>query len=133
NGAYSAKQAVRMAAKFAEYGVTYFEEPVSSDHLAQLRFVRERVPMDIAAGEYGFDQWYFRDMLRADAVDILQADVTRCLGVSGFMQAAALAYAFSVPFSAHTAPSIHAQLGCSVPQIEHVEYFYDHARIERML
>ncbi len=66
-------------------------------------------------------------------MDILQADVTRCLGVTGWLQAADLAYAASVPFSAHTAPSIHAQVGCAAPQIAHVEYFYDHARIERML
>jgi L-alanine-DL-glutamate epimerase-like enolase superfamily enzyme len=133
NGAYSEKQAVTLAHRFAEYGVSYFEEPVSSDHLDRLAFVRGQVPMAVAAGEYGYDPWYFRDMLAAHAVDILQADVTRCLGVTGWLQAAALAYSFGVPFSAHTAPSIHAHVGCAAPQLEHVEYFYDHARIERML
>jgi len=132
NGAYTARQAVRQAERFAEFGVSYFEEPVSSDHLEQLAFVRSRAPMAIAAGEYGYDPWYFRDMLRAEAVDILQADATRCLGISGFLEAAALAHGFAVPFSAHTAPSIHAQAGCAAPRIVHVEYFHDHARIEEM-
>jgi L-alanine-DL-glutamate epimerase-like enolase superfamily enzyme len=72
-------------------------------------------------------------MLLAEAVDILQADVTRCLGVTGFMEAAALAHSFAVPFSAHTAPHIHAHICCAVPQIEHVEYFHDHARIEQLI
>src|SRR5919197_1149061 len=72
-------------------------------------------------------------MLRAGAVDILQADVTRCLGITGWLQAADLAYSCATPFSAHTAPSIHAQLGCAAPAIAHVEYFYDHARIEQLL
>ncbi len=133
NGAYTAKQAIRLAGQFAEYGVNYFEEPVSSDQLEQLAFVRGHIPMDVAAGEYGYDPWYFRDMLRAGAVDIMQADVTRCLGVTGWLEAAGLAHSFAVPFSAHTSPSIHAQIGCAAPQIEHVEYFYDHVRIERML
>jgi L-alanine-DL-glutamate epimerase-like enolase superfamily enzyme len=133
NGAYSARQAVEQARRFAEHGVSYFEEPVSSDHLDQLAFVRSRVPMDVAAGEYGYDPWYFRAMLRGGAVDILQADATRCLGITGFLEAAALAHGFGVPFSAHTAPTIHAQAGCAAPAIAHVEYFHDHARIERLL
>ena len=133
NGAYSAKQAIDMAHRFADYNVSYFEEPVSSDHLDQLALVRRHAPMQIAAGEYGYDPWYFAAMLRTEAVDILQADVTRCLGVTGWLEAAALAHSFAVPFSAHTAPSIHAHTGCAAPQISHVEYFYDHARIESML
>ncbi len=133
NGAYTPRQAIEQATAFADEGVNYFEEPVSSDHLDQLAYVRDHVPMAVAAGEYGFDPWYFRSMLRANAIDILQADVTRCLGVTGWLQAADLAYASATPFSAHTAPSIHAQVGCAAPAIVHVEYFYDHSRIERML
>src|SRR5205085_9531921 len=100
NGAYSAKQAIEMAHHFADYGVNYFEEPVSSDHLDQLALVRQHAPMQVAAGEYGYDPWYFAAMLRAGAVDILQADVARCLGITGWMEAAALAHSFAVPFSA---------------------------------
>lgn len=133
NGAYEARQAIALGRRFAEHGVTYFEEPVSSDHLDQLAEVRRHVPMAVAAGEYGYDPWYFRDMLRAEAVDVLQADATRCLGVTGWLEAAALAHAFAVPFSAHCAPAIHAPIGCAAPQLAHIEYFHDHARIERML
>ena|ERR1051326_7238960 len=133
NGAYDARQAINQAARFADHAVSYFEEPVSSDHLDQLAFVRDHVPMAVAAGEYGYDPWYFQAMLAAHAVDILQADVTRCLGVSGWLQAANLAFAGATPFSAHTSPSLHAHLGCMAPAIAHVEYFHDHARIERLL
>lgn len=134
NGGYTTKQAIRLGRRYAqEYGVTYFEEPVSSDQLEQLALVRKKVPMAVAAGEYGYDPWYFRDMLRARAVDILQADVTRCLGITGWLIAADLAYSFDIPLSAHTAPAIHAQVACAAPQISHVEYFHDHVRIEQML
>jgi L-alanine-DL-glutamate epimerase-like enolase superfamily enzyme len=135
NGAYTRKQALAQAARFAAHGVTWFEEPVSSDDLEGLRLLRDRGPagMDIAAGEYGYDLMYFRRMLSAGAVDVLQADATRCAGVTGFLKGAALSEAHGVPLSAHTAPSLHAALCCAAEAAVHVEYFHDHARIERMV
>lgn len=134
NGAYSRKQALAMAAIFKEEGVSWFEEPVSSDDLVGLRLIRDQGPagMDITAGEYGYDAWYFRRMLEAEAVDVLQADVTRCGGITGFQEVAALCWAFSIPLSGHCAPSLHAHVACSAKRVRHLEYFHDHARIEKM-
>ncbi len=134
NGGYTVTQAIQMAHTFAEQGVAWFEEPVSSDHLVGLNQVRERAPlgMDIAAGEYGYTAWYFRHMLDAEAVTVLQADCTRCGGISGFQQAAALCWAHNVPISAHCGPSMHLHVCCSVPRAVHMEFFHDHARIERI-
>lgn len=135
NGAYGRKQALAQAEAFAALGVTWFEEPVSSDDLEGLRLLRDRAPagMDVAAGEYGYTPWYFRRMLEAGAVDVLQADATRCGGPTGFLRAAALCDAFQVPLSAHCAPQLHAHLCCAAARAVHLEYFHDHARIERML
>jgi len=135
NGAYSRKQALAMASAFAESEVSWFEEPVSSDDLEGLRGMRDEAPpgMDISAGEYGYDSGYFRRMLQAGAVDVLQADATRCAGITGFMQAAALCQAFHLPLSSHCAPSIHVHPCCAATPVRHLEYFYDHVRIEKML
>ena len=135
NGGYDRKQALGFAERFAEQRVSWFEEPVSSDDLEGLRLLRDRAPagMDIAAGEYGYDEIYFRRMLAAGAVDVLQADATRCGGVTGFLHAAALCDAWSLPLSAHTAPSLHAHLCCAAPRARNLEYFHDHVRIEHML
>jgi L-alanine-DL-glutamate epimerase-like enolase superfamily enzyme len=135
NGAYSRKQAAGFAEQFVAQGVTWFEEPVSSDDLEGLALLRNHAPdgMDIAAGEYGYDSTYFRRMLEAEAVDVIQVDATRAAGITGFLAAAALADAFHIPLSAHTAPSIHAHVCCAVPAARHVEYFHDHVRIEQML
>jgi L-alanine-DL-glutamate epimerase-like enolase superfamily enzyme len=135
NGAYSQPMALRQALAFAEEDVRWFEEPVSSDDLDGLRLLRERRPasMAIAAGEYGYDSYYFRRMLEAGAVDTLQADATRCGGVTGFLDAAALADAFGVPLSSHCAPALHVPLCCAARRAVHLEYFHDHVRIERML
>src|SRR5881227_108096 len=117
NGAYSRKQALAQGRAFEEFKVTWFEEPVSSDDLEGLRLIRDRAPagMDIAAGEYGYDSIYFRRMLAAGAVDVLQADATRCAGITGFLAAAALCEAYCMPLSAHTAPGVHAHACCAVP------------------
>jgi L-alanine-DL-glutamate epimerase-like enolase superfamily enzyme len=134
NGAYERKQALAKAASFADLGVSWFEEPVSSDDLEGLRLIREHAPpgMRIAAGEYGYDSFYFRRMLGACAVDVLQADATRCAGITGFLSAGNLCTTFATPFSAHTAPSLHAHAACAVPSAINVEYFFDHYRIEQM-
>ena len=135
NGAYSRKQSLAFAAAYADLGVTWFEEPVPSDDLEGLRLVRDRAPppIDVTAGEYGYDAVYFRRMCEAGAVDVLQADATRCTGITGFLQAAAVADAFHLPLSSHCAPSIHAHPCCAAAGARHLEYFHDHVRIERML
>jgi L-alanine-DL-glutamate epimerase-like enolase superfamily enzyme len=135
NGAYSRKQALWLAERFTHLGVTWFEEPVSSDDLPGLALLVERMPapLEVAAGEYGYEPLYFERMLSARAVDVLQADATRCGGVSGFLKAAALCDVHQVPLSCHCAPALHAHLGCAAGPVRHLEYFHDHARIERLL
>ena len=136
NGAYSRKQALLLAEEFArESRVSWFEEPVSSDDLEGLRLLRDRAPagMDVAAGEYGYDLFYFRRMLEAGAVDVLQADATRCGGITQLLQVAALCSARGLRLSAHTSPAIHAHACAAIEPLAHVEYFHDHSRIEGLL
>lgn len=135
NGALTRKQALALAQVFAGFEVRWFEEPVSSDDLQGLRLLRDRGPagMDIAAGEYGFDLLHFRRLLEAGAVDVLQADATRCGGLTGFMAASALCQAHGLPLSSHCAPALHVAACCCAPTAVHMEWFHDHVRIERML
>ncbi|WP_435270681.1 enolase C-terminal domain-like protein [Streptomyces sp. 1222.5] len=133
NGAYTGGQAVRIAGGLADHDVTWFEEPVSSDHLGMLADVRGRVPMDVTAGEYGYTLPYFAAMLSAGAVDCLQADVTRCGGITVWLRAAALAHAHGLDVSGHCAPHAHAHVGAAVPNLRHLEWFHDHVRIEGLL
>jgi len=135
NGAYSRKQALAMMEAFAELGVSWFEEPVSSDDLTGLRLLRDRAPpgMDVAAGEYGYDLRYFRRMLEADAVDVLQADATRCAGFTEFLKVDALCEARCMQLSSHCAPILHLHPCCASLRLRHMEYFHDHVRIARML
>ena len=136
NGALSVKQAVDLAHVFArEAGVAWFEEPVSSDDLAGLGQVRAAAPpgMEIAAGEYVYALDDAQAMLAARAVDVQQADASRCGGITGFLQVAAICEAHHIDLSGHCAPSLHLHAACAAPRFRHLEWFHDHVRIERML
>jgi L-alanine-DL-glutamate epimerase-like enolase superfamily enzyme len=133
NGAYTRKQAIRLAPFLADQGVTWLEEPVSSDDLTGLAQVRAAVTADVAAGEYGYTLTYFRQMLAAAAVDCLQADATRCGGITVWLRTAALAEAEGLQISGHCAPHVHAHVAAAVPNLRHLEWFHDHVRIEQHL
>jgi L-alanine-DL-glutamate epimerase-like enolase superfamily enzyme len=135
NGAYTRKQALHFMESFHESGVSWFEEPVSSDDLPGLRLLRDRAlpGMEVAAGEYGYDLRYFDRMTHAGAVDVLQADATRCAGFSGFLRVNALCEAQCLPLSSHCAPALHLHVACAASRLRHMEYFHDHVRIDRML
>lgn len=135
NGAYTRKQALYWAERFAEAGITWLEEPVTSEDLEGLRLIRDRGPagLSIAAGEYSWNLFYSNGLIEAGAVDVLQADVTRCGGITELLRVDALCKARSIPFSAHCAPQIHAHAGCAMETLVHCEYFHDHVRIENML
>ena len=135
NGAHDRRRGVQAAAWLGAYDVSWFEEPVSSDDVEGLRFVRDHAPpgMAIAAGEYAWGPDAVRRLVEGAAVDVLQADATRCLGITGFMAAAAVAEAWHVPLSAHCAPTLHAPLMAAARPGIHLEWFHDHARIEEMV
>jgi L-alanine-DL-glutamate epimerase-like enolase superfamily enzyme len=131
NGGYRAKQAVRVARRLEELGVTWFEEPVSSDDHEGLRMVRDATSIDVTAGEYGDSLAYFAHLLEAGAVDCVQVDVTRCGGYTEWSRIAALTAAYGLEVSGHCAPSLHAPVALATPNLRHLEWFSDHARIEQ--
>ncbi|HET7478422.1 MAG TPA: enolase C-terminal domain-like protein [Rubrobacteraceae bacterium] len=133
NGAYTRKQALRWAGRFEEAGIPYLEEPVSSEDREGLRLLRDRGPggLAIAAGEY---EWTLPDLADlAGCVDVLQADVTRCGGITNLLRADGICKGHQVPFSAHCAPAVSAHACCAMETLLHLEYFHDHVRLENML
>jgi L-alanine-DL-glutamate epimerase-like enolase superfamily enzyme len=134
NGAFDRKQALDWAHRYRrEWNVSWFEEPVTSDDPQGLGLVRDHGPagMDIAAGEYGYTIAEFLTWI--DAVDCLQADVTRCGGITGMLRVAALCASRSIDLSGHCAPSLTMHALSAASHLRHLEYFHDHVRVERML
>jgi L-alanine-DL-glutamate epimerase-like enolase superfamily enzyme len=132
NGGYTVKQAVRVMRDAAAAEVSWLEEPVSSDDLQGLARVRSQVDADVAAGEYGWDLYYFRRMCAAGAVDCLQVDATRAGGYTEWLRSAAVAASFGQEVSGHCAPNLHAPVAAATPNLRHLEWFHDHVRIEEM-
>jgi len=115
--------------------VGYLEEPVTSEDLEGLRLVRDRSPaaMAVAAGEYAWDLPDVEELAATGAVDVVQADVTRCGGITNMLRVDGVCKAHALPLSAHCAPAITAHVGCAMETLTHLEYFYDPVRIENML
>ncbi|HET7823207.1 MAG TPA: enolase C-terminal domain-like protein [Ornithinibacter sp.] len=132
NGGYDVGQAVRVGRDLDELGVRWFEEPVSSDDLTGLGVVRRAVLADVAAGEYGDSLDYFHTLCRANVLDCVQVDVTRCGGITELLRVAAVAAGAQLDVSGHCAPHEHAAVLAAVPNLRHLEYFHDHVRIERL-
>ena len=132
NGAFAAKEAIRWARRYAsDWAVTWFEEPVSSADFDGLRLVRGQTTVDVAAGEYGYVLADFRNLV--GAVDCLQADVTRCGGITGLLRVNGLSAAYDLDLSGHCAPQLGAHAFCAVDRLRHLEYFHDHVRVEALL
>jgi L-alanine-DL-glutamate epimerase-like enolase superfamily enzyme len=133
NGGYRRQQVEQLAPEFADLGVVWWEEPVSSDDYDGLRAARTVFPGDVAAGEYGYDLAYFRHLCDAEAVDCVQVDVTRCGGITELLRIAHLVGGYGLEISGHCAPHLHAAVLAAVANLRHLEWFHDHARVEQLL
>jgi L-alanine-DL-glutamate epimerase-like enolase superfamily enzyme len=133
NGGYTPGQAARLGAAYHGLGVVWFEEPVSSEDLDTLSRLRDRLRCDVTAGEYADSVQYVQRMCAAGAVDCLQIDVTRCAGYTEWLRCAAIAASYGLQVSAHCAPALHAPVAAAIPNLRHVEWFTDHARLEPQL
>jgi L-alanine-DL-glutamate epimerase-like enolase superfamily enzyme len=129
NGGYDAEQACEVGARLDDLGVSWFEEPVSSDDHDGLDAVRARVRADVSAGEYGSNLAYAVHL--APHVDCLQLDATRCGGYTEWRRIAAHPARAGLDLSGHCAPYLSLPVAAVTPQLRHVEYFHDHVRIER--
>lgn len=133
NDGYSVEEAIKYAHAFAEHDVTWFEQPVDHNDLAGTARVRLRAPagMAIASGEYITDT--ARAALVADAVDVLQADASRCGGYTGFLAIDGFCEVTRKPLSSHCGPMLHLHVAAAALRLRHMEYFHDHVRVEHML
>jgi L-alanine-DL-glutamate epimerase-like enolase superfamily enzyme len=133
NGAYAVEEAIRLAHEFANHGVTWFEQPVDHQDLDGTRRVRDHAPpgMAISSGEYITDTAGAARV--AAAVDVLQADATRCGGYTGFLAIDGYCEVTRKPLSSHCGPMLHLHAAAAALRLRHMEWFHDHVRIERML
>jgi len=125
NGKWKNQQeAVRACRAFAEYDPYFIEEPVMPDSVDLMREVNAALDYPVAAGELEFSRYGFAELLREDAVGIVQPDVTVVGGVTEFLKVAHTAATFDVPVAPHYNWDLHVQLLGAIENGLWAEYFY---------
>jgi L-rhamnonate dehydratase len=81
---WDARTALRRAHKFAEFDIGWLEEPLMPDDVEGYRWLRDRSPVPIAAGEEECGRQAFSRLIDARALDVYQVDIAR----NGFTDAA---------------------------------------------
>ena len=105
-----------------EVGVDWFEEPILCEDVAGHARLASKLEIPLAAGEMLFDVQEFRAYLDQDAVAVVQPDVTRIGGITGFLKVAGLCDLARRPISPHVLPEIGVHLACGLPGVSSVEY-----------
>lgn len=120
NMKYSVDGAVRAAKAFAQFDLTWFEEPIPPEDPAGHRRVLLEGGIPIASGENLRSVWEFRTAIEG-GVTFPEPDVTNCGGVTPFMKIARLAEAFHLPVTSHGAHDITVQLLAACPNRSYLE------------
>ena len=101
NGAYSVHHSIEIGEKLEDLGVFHFEEPRPHYDLEGLSKVSEALTIPIASGEMIFSPYEYRDLIVRGKVDIIQPDIVKAPGFTGFLRIANIADAFGIPITCH--------------------------------
>lgn len=99
---YHLKLARRIGAFLEEQGVFWFEEPFTPEDIDSYAALRGSVDVPVAAGENEFGVQGFRELIRAEAVNIVQPDASRCGGITELRRIAQLAHEHGLGVAPHS-------------------------------
>jgi mandelate racemase len=122
NQALDPAEAMRRGLALDGRGLVWLEEPVRHDDYAACRALAAALHLPVQIGENFNGPAAMSEALAAGACDLAMPDVTRIGGVTGWMQAAALAEARSVPLSSHLMPEVCASLLAASATAHWLEY-----------
>jgi D-galactarolactone cycloisomerase len=101
NHAYGVADAIRLGRALEEYGLRWYEEPVVQEDVRGYAEVRRALRTPVAGGENEFTLFGFRDLIAAEAVDVVQPDIAAAGGFTACRHIAALAHANGVAVNPH--------------------------------
>ena len=101
NGAYTVSESIALAKDLVRLGVYWLEEPVHPEYPDDLARIRRRVDLPVVSGEWLGSWVQFRDLLKAEAVDVIMPNITRCGGITGMMKIADMAMLENVTVAPH--------------------------------
>lgn len=115
NNCWSLATAIRMAGKLEKYDIYWLEEPILADEIDNLAKLANETSIPIAVGETHYAKWEFKDLMERGAVEIVQADIGKCGGVTEWIKIAAMADAYGLPVCPHAGGNLAASLVAAVP------------------
>jgi L-alanine-DL-glutamate epimerase-like enolase superfamily enzyme len=117
NQVWELPAALRHAAALAGAGadLVWLEEPLHPEDVAGHASLRARVALPVAIGESIYSDSQFLAYLRAGAVDVLQPDICRVGGFTGFVRIANLAAAHHLPIAPHYLAELTLPALCAIP------------------
>ena len=115
NNGFDAASAIQLANRIREFDIMLFEEPVFADDIPGLARFRRGTDIPLATGEHEYTKFGVRDLLLAEAADIVQVDGARAGGYTEMLKCAALTQAWNVKFAPHAMENIHLHLVAAVP------------------
>jgi L-alanine-DL-glutamate epimerase-like enolase superfamily enzyme len=92
---------VSMAERLEEYRPRWLEEPVLPDKIESYAEIRRRVDIPISGGEHEYTRWGLKQLMDADAVDVLQPDIYWAGGISELLKICAIASTYDLPVIPH--------------------------------
>lgn len=101
NGAYTVSESIQLAKELVKLDVYWLEEPVHPEYIDDLARIRRRVDLPIASGEWLGTVYQFRDLIKAESVDVIMPNITRCGGVTGMIKVAQFAALENVQVAPH--------------------------------
>ncbi|HYP83617.1 mandelate racemase/muconate lactonizing enzyme family protein [Variovorax sp.] len=117
--------ATELARRIEPYGISFFEEPLTQNDVRQMAQLRSRTSIPLACGQNEGLAFRFRDLLMAQAADVLQPNVAISGGYSQCLKIAGMAHAFNVPIDNGGAWPFHnMHLHAGVANGGMVEYHY---------
>jgi L-alanine-DL-glutamate epimerase-like enolase superfamily enzyme len=93
--------AQRILPALAEAELDWIEEPVHADDLSSHRRLQSVGTVDVAAGESVYSYHAFASLMAADAIRVVQPDVTRLAGVTEWLQVAHQAAGYGLRLVPH--------------------------------
>jgi L-fuconate dehydratase len=127
NQVWDVGPAIDWIAALAPFGLAWVEEPTSPDEILGLARIRQAVhPVPVAAGEHVANRVVFKQLLQANALDVMQIDATRVAGVSENLANLLLAAKFGVRVCPHAGGVGLCEL------VQHLSFF-DYAAVSGSL
>ncbi len=126
---WDGRYAAEMVKAMEPFNVTWLEEPIPPERIGAFRKLKAGTGVPIATGEHVYTRWQVKELLVADAIDVVQTDPDWTGGITELVKICTLCSTFEVPMVAHghsLLAALHVAGAQSPSTVPYVEYLFRH-------